>query len=48
LASAVPYEKCEKKGTMLMRGLVKLGFRTSVLTGKSTPRAAKDKTKEEI
>ena len=34
LASAVPYAKCEKKGTMLMRGSLKLGFRTSLLTGK--------------
>jgi hypothetical protein len=44
LASAVPYAKCEKKGTMLMRGSLKLGSRSSVLTGK---KQAKHSTNEQ-
>src|SRR5437867_2504606 len=47
LASAVPYPKCEKKGTMLMRSLLKLSSRTSLLAGKKYARTAR-KTKEEI
>jgi hypothetical protein len=31
LASAVPYPKCEKKGTMLMRSFPKLAYRISLL-----------------
>jgi len=43
----VPYPKCEKKGTMLMRSLLKLSSRTSLLAGKKYARTAR-KTKEEI